>query len=127
MCSDVTEHFLRKHLNNLSHKLFKGTIQCGGNDTNIASAIFCIKSNIDSSLTLNTLMYFNNCSSEILILVILQKEIIYYIYNIHISVLHHKHLLMMSSSEQILIEYNSQNSRSKNSIHFLLKVIFNKN
>jgi len=72
-------------------------------------------------------MYFNNCSSEILILVILQKEIIYYIYNIHISVLHHKHLLMMSSSEQILIEYNSQNSRSKNSIPFLLKVIFNNN
>ncbi len=64
MCSDVTEHFHRNHLNNLSHKPFKGTLQCcGGNDTNCATAIFCIKSNIDSGLTLNTIMYFNYFTS----------------------------------------------------------------
>ncbi len=64
MCSDVTEHFHRNHLNNLSHKLFKGTLQCcGGNDTNTVRQLFCIKSNIDSGLTLNTIMYFDYFTS----------------------------------------------------------------
>ncbi len=43
MCSDVTEHFHRNHLNNLSHKLFKGTLQCcGGNDTNTVRQLYFV-------------------------------------------------------------------------------------
>ncbi len=61
MCSDVTEHFHRNHLNNLSLKPFKGTLKCcGGNYTNtVRTAILCIKRNNDSGLTLNTIIYFN--------------------------------------------------------------------
>ncbi len=40
---DVTEHFHRNHLNNLSHKLFKGTLQCcGGNDTNTVRQLYFV-------------------------------------------------------------------------------------
>ncbi len=58
MCSDVTERFHRNHLNNLN--FFKETVQCcGGNDSNIVRQLYFVKSNIDSGLTLNTIMYLN--------------------------------------------------------------------
>ncbi len=45
---------------NLSHKPLKGTVQCcGGNDTNTVRQL-C---NIDSGLTLNTIMHFNYFTS----------------------------------------------------------------
>ncbi len=41
MCSDVTEYFHRNHINNLSHKRFKGTLQCcGGNDNTVRQLDF---------------------------------------------------------------------------------------